>query len=73
MGYKACIDAQLWLTVSFHFAKQALEEVHASGRYTGMSEAENVAARQAIEDTIGLEKFYAIEEDTVEDTKWGKR
>ena len=73
MGYKACIDAQLWLTVSFHFAKRALEEVHASGRYTGMSEAENVAARQAIEDTIGLEKFYAIEEDTVEDTKWGKR
>lgn len=73
MGYKACIDAQLWLTVSFHHAKRALEEVVATGAYTGMSEADNVAARQAIEDAIGLEEFYEIEEATVEDRKWGKR
>jgi 2-methylisocitrate lyase-like PEP mutase family enzyme len=73
MGYKACIDAQLWLMVSFHFAKRALEEVYTTGRYTGMTEEENVAARQAIEDAIGLEESYAIEEETVENTKWGKR
>jgi methylisocitrate lyase len=73
MGYKACIDAQLWLTVSFHHAKRALEEVYETGRYTGMTEEENVAARQAIEDAIGLEEFYSIEEETVEQTRWGKR
>ena len=73
MGYKACIDAQLWLTVSFHHAKKALQEVHETGSYSGMSEDENVAARQAIEDAIGLDAYYAIEEETVEDTKWGKR
>ncbi len=73
MGYKACIDAQLWLTASFHFAKRALEEVHTTGTYSGMTEDENVAARQAIEDAIGLDDYYRIEEETVEATKWGKR
>jgi 2-methylisocitrate lyase-like PEP mutase family enzyme len=73
MGYKACIDAQLWMTVSFHHAKKALEEIYATGSYTGMTEEENIAARQGIEDAIGLDDFYKIEEETVEDTKWGKR
>jgi hypothetical protein len=44
-----------------------------TGEYTGMSHEDNVAARQAIEDLIGLEEYYAIEEQTVEDKKWGKR
>ena len=73
MGYKACIDAQLWLTVSFHHAKLALEEVVNTGSYTGMTEDQNVATRQAIEDAIGLDAYYEIEEATVEDKKWGKR
>jgi 2-methylisocitrate lyase-like PEP mutase family enzyme len=73
MGYAMCIDAQLYLLVSFHYAKKAMEEMKATGAYTGMTDEENQAARQAIEDLIGLEEFYAIEEDTVEDTKWGKR
>ena len=73
MGYKACIDAQLWLTVSFHHAKRALEEVVATGNYSAMTEDENVAARQAIEDAIGLDAYYDIEEATVEVKKWGKR
>jgi hypothetical protein len=38
-----------------------------------MSIQENVDARQQIEDLIGLDKFYKIEEETVEDKKWGKR
>jgi 2-methylisocitrate lyase-like PEP mutase family enzyme len=73
MGYAACIDAQLFLLVSFHFARQALQEMKETGEYTGMTNEDNVAARQAIEDLIGLEDYYAIEEQTVEEKKWGKR
>ena len=73
MGYAACIDAQLFLLVSLHFARKALEEMKATGSYTGMSAEEMVAARQSVEDLIGLDAFYEIEELTVETTKWGKR
>jgi methylisocitrate lyase len=73
MGYAACIDAQLFLLVSFHFAQRALREMKETGEYTGMSHEDNVAARQAIEDLIGLEEYYAIEEQTVEEKTWGKR
>ena len=73
MGYKACIDALTYLLVSFHFAKQALQEIRRTGDYSGMTAQENIAARQQIEDLVGLEQFYAIEEATVEETRWGKR
>jgi 2-methylisocitrate lyase-like PEP mutase family enzyme len=73
MGYAACIDAQLFLLVSFHFAQRALQEMKETGEYTGMTHEDNVAARQGIEDLIGLEEYYAIEEQTVEDKTWGKR
>jgi methylisocitrate lyase len=73
MGYAACIDAQLFLLVSFHFARRAMQEMKDTGEYAGMSHEENVAARQGIEDLIGLDEYYAIEEQTVEDKKWGKR
>ncbi|MGE4218782.1 MAG: oxaloacetate decarboxylase [Alphaproteobacteria bacterium] len=73
MGYKACIDAQLFLLVSFHYAKQALEAVRDQGDYTGLSQEDYRNARQSIEDMIGLDRYYEIEEATVEDTKWGKR
>ena len=73
MGYKGCIDALTYLLVSFHFAKKALQEIARSGNYTGMSFEDNIAARQQIEDLVGLEQFYEIEEATVEDKKWGKR
>ena len=66
MGYAMCIDAQLYLIASFHAAQQALREIKETGRYTGVSEEEAVAARQQIEDTIGLDEYYAIEEATVE-------
>ena len=66
MGYAMCIDAQLFLLASFHFAKKALEEMKGTGRYTGMTEPEAVAARQGVEDYIGLDEYYAIEEETVE-------
>jgi 2-methylisocitrate lyase-like PEP mutase family enzyme len=73
MGYKACIDAITYLLVSFHFAKKCLQEIHRTGNYTGMTFQENIDARQQIEDLIGLDKFYEIEEETVEEKKWGKR
>jgi 2-methylisocitrate lyase-like PEP mutase family enzyme len=73
MGYKAAIDALTYLLVSFHFAKKALAEIHPTGEYTGMTGPEMVDARQQIEDLVGLEQFYEIEEATVEEKKWGKR
>jgi hypothetical protein len=59
--------------VSFHFVRQALREIKRTGAYTGMTAEQNVAARQQIEDLVGLERFYEIEEATVEEKKWGKR
>lgn len=73
MGYAACIDAQIFLMVSFHYARKALRELKETGDYTGMTQQDALDVRQEIEDLIGLEEFYAIEEDTVEETKWGKR
>lgn len=73
MSYAACIDAVLYLAVSFHFMKKALREVRKTGDYSGMTHEGFVAARQEIEDLIGPEEFYEIEEQTVERKKWGKR
>jgi hypothetical protein len=73
MGYKACIDALLYLLVSFHHAKQALAELREKGEYTGLSQDDCVAARHEIETLVGLDQFYEVEEETVEEKKWGKR
>ncbi|MCG8547609.1 MAG: isocitrate lyase/PEP mutase family protein [Alphaproteobacteria bacterium] len=73
MGYAACIDAQLFLLVAFHHVQKAMQEIKETGDYSGMSHEDNVATRQAIEDLIDLESHYAIEEDTVESERWGKR
>lgn len=66
MGYVACIEAQVVLCTAFHFLKQALAELRATGQYAGMTNAEYVASRQAVEDLIDLDKYYAIESATVE-------
>jgi 2-methylisocitrate lyase-like PEP mutase family enzyme len=73
MGYAACIDAQLFMLVSLHFTRKALEEMRDKGAYSGMSWDEMVDARQSVEDLIGLDAYYEIEEQTVEGKKWGKR
>jgi 2-methylisocitrate lyase-like PEP mutase family enzyme len=73
MGYKAALDALLYLLVSYHFNKRALTELKATGDFTGLSQEECVAARHEIETLVGLDAFYAIEEETVEDRKWGDR
>ena len=38
-----------------------------------MTNEESIAVRQGIEDAIGLEDYYLVEEETVEEKKWGKR
>jgi 2-methylisocitrate lyase-like PEP mutase family enzyme len=73
MGYKACIDALLYLLVGFHHAKRALTELKETGEYSGLSMADCIAARHEIESLVGLDQFYEIEEQTVEERKWGER
>ena len=63
----------MFLLVSLHYARKAFEEMRDTGEYTGMSWDEMVDARQSVEDLIGLDAFYEIEEQTVEEKKWGKR
>ena len=66
MGYAGCIDATLTICVTHNFMSQALAELKKTGDYTGMTEPQFVAARKAVEDLIGLEGFYRIEQETVE-------
>ena len=66
MGYIGCIEAQVTLCTEFHFLKKALTELRSTGNYTGMTNAEYVASRQAVEDLIGLDEYYEIEAKTVE-------
>ncbi len=73
MGYRVCLDAITPILIDYHFNKLALAELAATGTYTGMTEEECRTARQEIENLIGLEDFYRIEEETVEETQWGKR
>ncbi len=37
------------------------------------ADARPFAARHDIETLVGLDEFYAIEEETVEERKWGER
>jgi hypothetical protein len=73
MGYKACIDAVTSLLAAFTAMKRALTEIRETGTFTGLSAQQCVDARQDIEDLVGLEQYYLIEEETVEKQRWGKR
>ena len=66
MGYAACIDAQIMLLTAFEANRRMLAELRATGAYAGHAEQDFVVARKAIEDLIGLDEYYAIEEETVE-------
>jgi methylisocitrate lyase len=71
MGWAACIDAQVVLLTAFEANRRALEELRRTGAFTCMMEAENLRARKAIEDLIGLDEYYAVEEETVEGRRDG--
>jgi 2-methylisocitrate lyase-like PEP mutase family enzyme len=66
MGYVACIEAQVMLLPAFVAQQNVLKELRATGGFTQMTEAEMVRARKDVEDLIGLDEYYAIEEETVE-------
>ncbi len=66
MGYAGSIDAILSVGVQFHFMRKALLELRKTGDYTGIKSKDYITARKQIEDLIGLEAYYKIEEETVE-------
>jgi 2-methylisocitrate lyase-like PEP mutase family enzyme len=66
MGWAAIIDAQVMMLPAFVAQQRMLEELRATGAWTGMTNDEAVRARKAIEDVIGLEEHYEIERQTVE-------
>ena len=65
MGYKMAYDAIALAIASYRATRDALERLRATGR-TGLDQELAIATRKAIEDTIGLEDHYKIEEQTVE-------
>src|SRR6201997_1161297 len=44
-----------------------------NGEYAGLSGEDCIAARHEIETLVGLDRFYEVEEQTVEEKKWGDR
>lgn len=65
MGYKMDVDAVSVTLAAYRGVRGALEELKRSG-LTGLGADEAVTLRKAVEDTIGLEEHYRIEEQTVE-------
>jgi methylisocitrate lyase len=65
MGYKMVNDAISAITVMFKSVKELFLRLRETGR-TGMDQAILTGIRKEIEDTIGLEEYYRIEEQTVE-------
>jgi methylisocitrate lyase len=70
MGYKAAIDALTYLLASYHFAKLAYQEIKRTGGYTGLTQEQCIAARKEIEMLVGLDEFYEIEAQTVEEKRY---
>jgi 2-methylisocitrate lyase-like PEP mutase family enzyme len=64
-GYKINYDAISVTIASFQATSALLRHLKETG-LTGLNLAEAIAARKGIEDTIGLEEHYAVEEQTVE-------
>ena len=66
MGYVGIIEAQAMILPAVDAQQRMLKELRATGNYTGMSHEECIRVRKDIEDRIGLEEFYRIEQETVE-------
>jgi methylisocitrate lyase len=65
LGYKINYDAISVTIASFQATSALLRRLKETG-LTGLDPAEAIAARKGIEDVIGLEAHYAVEEQTVE-------
>jgi methylisocitrate lyase len=68
MGYKMANDAISAITVVFKSVKELFVRLKETGQ-TGMEQEVFRKVRKDIEDTIGLEEYYRIEEKTVENRK----
>jgi methylisocitrate lyase len=65
MGYKMANDAISAITVMFKSVRELFARLKETGR-TGMDQEIFKTVRKEIEDTIGLEEYYRVEEKTVE-------
>ena len=65
MGYKIASDAISVIIATYRAVHEALRNLKETGS-TALGTEEAIWARKAIEDTIGLEEHYRIEEETVE-------
>jgi 2-methylisocitrate lyase-like PEP mutase family enzyme len=68
MGYKMANDAISVITVVFKSVKELFVRLKETGQ-TGMEQEVFRKVRKDIEDAIGLEEYYRIEEKTVENRK----
>jgi methylisocitrate lyase len=68
MGYKMANDAISAITVMFKSVKELFVRLKGTGK-TGMEQEVFRKVRKEIEDTIGLDEYYRIEEKTVENRK----
>jgi methylisocitrate lyase len=66
MGYVGIIEAQVMMLPAVNAQQTMLAELRSTGNYTGMSHELCMQVRKDIEDRIGLEEFYQIEQETVE-------
>jgi hypothetical protein len=65
MGYKMVNDAISAINVAFTAVRELFIGLKQRGS-TGLDQTIYKDVRKQIEDTIGLEKYYQIEEETVE-------
>jgi methylisocitrate lyase len=65
MGYKMVNDAISAIAVVYKSVRELFERLKKTGR-TGMDQTIFMKIRKEVEDTIGLEEYYRIEEQTVE-------
>lgn len=65
MGYKMDYDAISAINVASHAVYRMYMQLYQTGD-TGLDQSEMISVRKQIEDTIGLDEYYQIEENTVE-------
>ena len=65
MGYKIDADAISAIIAAYRAVREVLGSLKQTG-LVGLDQADAIATRKAIEDTIGLEDYYRVEEQTVE-------
>ena len=65
MGYKIVTDATSVIITTYQAVSAMVKRLKETGQ-TGLDPDEAIAGRKAIEDTIGLEEYYRVEEQTVE-------